>query len=612
MKKIIFLLFFLFTSFLFSNDIFNEFLDEQVKVESKLLDQNLSLDEKIEIKEAQETRYQEFLLKYAANKEEYLQENNPYKRELDKLQLRLNSNKYKGYTNAVLRDELLIKGYKLREGIREAFHEIMLLTESESKSFFKDKINEKLVKYFEKRTPLDKDKYIFSDQNESSSIVKSIHDAIQDLEYLENVANTFSAELVANSAYIYRTGRLSKSRFFNLLKKINNSEYGEKVNTYLTPYHLDIATILFVLILIIIILIAQFALRLIIDNTLKYFKFEDDDIEYIHTHITKIFKVIATLFIIHLVLVVYLGLDITSINVSKVFSIVYVILFTLLIYRITNTIAYLKVESMRSSQLLKNEVINLAIKVSNTLIIVIATIAILKIVGINLTALLSGIGIAGAAVAFAAKDSIANVFGSISILLGDVFEQGDWIETKDINGTVVEIGLRASTIRTFDNALISVPNFELANSGVKNWSRRSIGRRIKMNIGVTYESNFEDIRQAIEDIRRMLKEHPGIANERTEYQHSQRQAKLVSMDDYKGIKRNSLVYMDEFAESSINILVYCFSRSVVWSEWLEVKEDLMYKIAEILKKNNLEFAYPALTLHHAEKEKQSEERMSTK
>ncbi len=612
MKKIIFLLFFLFTSFLFSNDILNEFLDEQVKVESKLLDQNLSLDEKIEIKEAQETRYQEFLLKYAANKEEYLQENNPYKRELDKLQLRLNSNKYKGYTNAVLRDELLIKGYKLREGIREAFHEIMLLTESESKSFFKDKINEKLVKYFEKRTPLDKDKYIFSDQNESSSIVKSIHDAIQDLEYLENVANTFSAELVANSAYIYRTGRLSKSRFFNLLKKINNSEYGEKVNTYLTPYHLDIATILFVLILIIIILIAQFALRLIIDNTLKYFKFEDDDIEYIHTHITKIFKVIATLFIIHLVLVVYLGLDITSINVSKVFSIVYVILFTLLIYRITNTIAYLKVESMRSSQLLKNEVINLAIKVSNTLIIVIATIAILKIVGINLTALLSGIGIAGAAVAFAAKDSIANVFGSISILLGDVFEQGDWIETKDINGTVVEIGLRASTIRTFDNALISVPNFELANSGVKNWSRRSIGRRIKMNIGVTYESNFEDIRQAIEDIRRMLKEHPGIANERTEYQHSQRQAKLVSMDDYKGIKRNSLVYMDEFAESSINILVYCFSRSVVWSEWLEVKEDLMYKIAEILKKNNLEFAYPALTLHHAEKEKQSEERMSTK
>jgi len=61
--------------------------------------------------------------------------------------------------------------------------------------------------------------------------------------------------------------------------------------------------------------------------------------------------------------------------------------------------------------------------------------------------------------------------------------------------------------------------------------------------------------------------------------------------------------MDEFADSSINILFYCFSRSIVWDEWLAVKEDIMFKIADILKKNNLEFAYPALKLHHAEKEK---------
>jgi len=447
-----------------------------------------------------------------------------------------------------------------------------------------------------------KEKYITADQDPSSPIVQSLNEAMKNLEYLESVANTFSAELVANSSYIYRTGRLSKSRFFSFLKKINNSPFAEDINVHLAKFHLDIASILFVLTLIIIILIAQYLLRFMIDRALKHYNFDEEDIEYIHTHITKLFKLIATLLIIHLILVVYLGLDISSVNVSKLFSIVYVILFTLVIYRITNTIAYLKMESIRSSQLLKNEVINLTIKVSNTLLILAAIIAILKIVGVNLTALLSGLGIAGAAVAFAAKDSIANVFGSVSILLGDVFEQGDWIETKDVNGTVVEIGLRASTIRTFDNALISIPNFELANKSVKNWSRRNIGRRIKMKIGVTYESNFDDIRQAVEDIRAMLKEHPGIANERTTYKYSQRQAKLVSLDDYKGVKRTSLVYLDEFADSSINILVYCFSRSVVWSEWLEVKEDVMYKIADILKKNNLVFAYPALTLHHAEDE----------
>jgi len=590
------------TSSLFSTDVLNKFIEEQIKIESQLLDYNLSLEKKIKIKEEQGNRYKEFLLQYASNKEEYLQQNDPYKNEISKLQLRLNSNKHRGNANAVMRDELLIKGYELRKGIREAFHEIMLLTESESKSFFKDKINETLVKYYSKYTNFDRKKYILTDQDSSNTIVRSLNEAFQNLEYLESVANTFSAEVVANSSYIYRAGRLSQSHFYSFLKKVNSSSFGVKINTYLSKYYLDLASILFVISIIVFIVITHLILRFIVDRTLKHYRFKEDDIEYIHTHITKLFKFITTLLIIHLIIVAYLGLDITSMNISKLFSIAYVILFTLVLYRITNTIAYLKMESIRSSELLTSEVINLAIKVTNALLILMAMIAILKIIGVNLTALLSGLGIAGAAVAFAAKDSIANVFGSVSILLGDVFKQGDWIETKDINGNVVEIGLRASTIRTFDNALISIPNFELANSGIKNWSRRRIGRRIKMNIAVTYESDFNDIRHAIEDIRTMLKEHPGIANETTTYFHTNRQAKLVSMDDYKGVKRNTLVYMDEFADSSINILVYCFSRSVIWEEWLEVKEDVMFKIAEILKKNNLEFAYPALKLHHSDKE----------
>ena len=602
MKKVLFFIFLFFTQFLLAVDTFDNFINEQIKVESQLLDFNLSLDKKIEIKEVQTKTYQDFFLLYASNKEEYMHEENPYRNEMNKLKLRLNSNKYRGNTNAVMRDEVLLKGYALRKGIRDAFHEVLRQTESESKSFFKDKINETIVKYFSKYTALDKAKYTSPGQDQSSPVIKSLQAAVQELGYLENVSHTFGAEVVADSSYIYRAGRFSKSKFFTFLKKINTSSYGEKINPYLDRFNLDIARVLFALAIIIVIIIAQFFLRFIIGRTLKHYHFEEDDIVYIHAHITKIFKYIAALLILHLILVVYMDINITSINISKLFSIMYVIIITILLYRITNTIAYLKMESIKSSKVLRNEVINLLIKVSNAFIILTAIIVILKIFGVNLTALLSGLGIAGAAVAFAAKDSIANVFGSVSILLGDVFKQGDWIETKDVNGTVVEIGLRASTIRTFDNALISIPNFELANNAVKNWSRRSIGRRIKMNIGVTYQSSFDDIRQAIVDIRDMLKEHPGIANERTQYQHLQRQAKLVSMEDFKGVKRTTLVYMDEFADSSINILVYCFSRSVVWNEWLEVKEDVMFKIVDILEKNNLEFAYPSLTLHHAESE----------
>ncbi|MEA2047652.1 MAG: mechanosensitive ion channel family protein, partial [Campylobacterota bacterium] len=609
LKKILFFLLLLFSSLLVANDnndSLEAFINEQIIIERQLLDYNLSLEKKIKIKKNQEKRYQDFLLEYTSNQKDNLYKSNPYKDEINKLTIRLNSNKHRGNTNAVMRDEVLLQGYNLRKGIRTAFHEVLQQAESGSKALFKDKINETLVKYFSKYTPLDKKKYISKDQDPSSPIIISLHAALEELSYLENVSHTFSAEVVANSAYIYRSSRISSSRFFTFLKSINASPYGEKINTFLSPIHLDLARVILVFIIILSILVVQFLLRTTMNYILKYYHFEDDDIEYIHEHITKIFKYLASVLIIHSMLIVYIGIDSTSINMSKIFSVIYVILITLLLYRITNTIAYLKMESIKSSKVLKNEVINLMIKVSNGFLLLIALIVILKIFGVNLTALLSGLGIMGAAVAFAAKDSIANIFGSVSILLGDIFEQGDWIETKDVNGTVVEIGLRASTIRTFDNALISTPNFELANTSIKNWSRRSIGRRIKMNIGVTYESDFNDIHQAIDDIREMLKAHPGIANEGTQYKNVNRQAKLVSMEDFRGVKRTSLVYLDEFSNSSINILLYCFSKSVDWAQWLEVKEDVMFKIAKILEKNNLAFAYPTLTIHQADTQSDSE------
>ena len=73
---------------------------------------------------------------------------------------------------------------------------------------------------------------------------------------------------------------------------------------------------------------------------------------------------------------------------------------------------------------------------------------------------------------------------------------------------------------------------------------------------------------------------------------------LVSKDDLEGVKKTLLVYLDEFSDSSIDILVYCYSKSVVWGEWLETKEDVMHKIMEILDKNNLEFAFPSLSIYN--------------
>lgn len=212
--------------------------------------------------------------------------------------------------------------------------------------------------------------------------------------------------------------------------------------------------------------------------------------------------------------------------------------------------------------------------------------------GINITAILSTLGIGGLAFAMAAKDSLSNFFGGLNIMIDRIFKMGDWIKIGDVEGTVVEIGLRSTTVRTFDNALVTMPNSLVSTASVLNWNRRSVGRRIKMHIGVTYESNMDDIRQALEDIKQMLAEHPGIASPKEKDLSKQARNKFLSQEDVHGIKATQLVYLERYNDFSIDILIYCFSKTVNWEKWLEVKQDVLFKIADILEKNNLSFAYP--------------------
>lgn len=302
--------------------------------------------------------------------------------------------------------------------------------------------------------------------------------------------------------------------------------------------------------------------------------------------------------IINFDIIIFVYNDYNSIDVMReIFTIVYVVMLTYMVYLLQNSIISIKLENIDAKNKIKSEVINISLKIFNFIIILIGLLIALHFAGVNLTAILSGLGIGGLAVALAAKETLSNFFGTLSILASDTFSQGDWIVSSSVEGTVVEIGLRVTTIRTFDNALISVPNATLANSDVKNWNKRSVGRRIKMNIGVKYDSKREDIQNAIKEIRSMLNNHPQIATEKLEYELESKKRYLVSEDDVYGVKKTLLVYLDEFASSSINILIYCFSTTVVWAEWLAVKEDVMLKIMEILEKNNLAFAFPSLSIY---------------
>ncbi len=205
-------------------------------------------------------------------------------------------------------------------------------------------------------------------------------------------------------------------------------------------------------------------------------------------------------------------------------------------------------------------------------VITFGTILIVQEWGYNIGAIITGLGIGGLAVALAAKDTLANLFGSIMILFDRPFMIGDWILMSDIEGIVEDIGFRSTKIRTFANSLVSVPNSHVANGSIENFSKRN-KRRIKFVVGVTYSTKKDTLNQAVKNIRNMLENHPDI---------------------HKDVIH---VYFTEFADSSLNIFIYCFTKTTVWSNFLSVRQDVNFKIMEIMEELNIDFAFPSMSVY---------------
>lgn len=205
-------------------------------------------------------------------------------------------------------------------------------------------------------------------------------------------------------------------------------------------------------------------------------------------------------------------------------------------------------------------------------IVFLAVLMLVQNLGYSISGLLASLGLGGLAVALAAKDSLSNIFGSIMILLDRPFMIGDWIKADDMEGTVEEIGFRSTRIRTFAKTLITVPNSALMNMSIDNFSRMP-KRRIKMTVGVSYAATPTQMQQAVRDIRQMLKEHPAI---------------------HQGFY---LVNFTDFGTSSLDIMVYCFTSSTVWDEYLDARQDVCLKIMKILEKMGLEIAFPSRSIY---------------
>jgi MscS family membrane protein len=200
-------------------------------------------------------------------------------------------------------------------------------------------------------------------------------------------------------------------------------------------------------------------------------------------------------------------------------------------------------------------------------------LTVLSILDIPISGFLAAGGVGGIAVGLAARDLLANFFGGFMVFLDRPFSVGDWVRSpdKDIEGVVEMIGWRMTTIRKFDKRPMYVPNATFTTLTVENPSRMT-HRQIFEHIGIRYD-DFARMRTVVDEIRDYIHSNPDLDTNQT-----------------------TMVHFNVYGQHSLDIMVYCFTRTVVWTEYHQVREEVLLNIGEIIERNGAEVAFPTRTL----------------
>ena len=213
-------------------------------------------------------------------------------------------------------------------------------------------------------------------------------------------------------------------------------------------------------------------------------------------------------------------------------------------------------------------------KVAKLSVTILIILPIFQLLGISISGILAFGGVGGLIVGMAAKDLLANFFGSLIVYLDRPFKVGDWVRSPDrsIEGTVENIGFRVTRIRTFDKRPLYVPNSVFTSISVENPSRMT-NRRIYETIGIRYQDS-RHLPAIMEGVRAMLLEHPEIDTNQT-----------------------LIVNFNSFAESSLDFFIYTFTKTTDWVKFHEIKQDVLLKVLNIIHEKGGDCAFPTRTLH---------------
>ena len=226
--------------------------------------------------------------------------------------------------------------------------------------------------------------------------------------------------------------------------------------------------------------------------------------------------------------------------------------------------------------LLSRDLINWIIKAIKVLIFILGLAAVLELWGIKIGPIIAGLGLFGVAVALGAQDLFKNLISGILVLVERRFQVGDWISVDGvIEGTVESIGFRSTVVRRFDKSQATIPNFQFAENAVIN-NTQTTNRRINWMIGLEYRTTSEQLKN--------------VKNQIEEY--------IRNSDDFVESKSTMLsVKIDQFAASSIDIRLICFTKTKQYQEWLNVKDTLALEVKNIVEKNKASFAFPSTSIY---------------
>lgn len=245
-------------------------------------------------------------------------------------------------------------------------------------------------------------------------------------------------------------------------------------------------------------------------------------------------------------------------------------------------IAYLAIDAValmltdlvqKTKTTLGEQLVPFASKFSKVMVIILGVLIFLQSFGINVMSLLAGLGLGGLALALAAQDTAANLFGSITILLDRPFKVGDWIKVSDTEGIVEEVGFRSTRIRTFYNSLVTVPNSTMAKEKIDNLGLRP-SRRIRHILGFEYNTNQEQIRTFIQRITSSIKQITDIESDRID------------------------AFLKELGESSLNIQLtyHVITQDAVREQQLQ--QEVLLECLRLASELKINYAFPTRTVYY--------------